>query len=74
MATLSIRMTDKELSMLKDYAKVNRSSVSEIVRDTIMERIEDEFDMKVFTEYKTEQNAGTLEIYSHEEAWTEIES
>ena len=73
MATISLRVPDRELSIFKDYAKINNSSLSEIIRRTMIERIEDEYDMSVFDEYEKDKAAGTVKIYSHEDAWKELD-
>ncbi len=73
MATISLRVPDRELSIFKDYAKINNSSLSEIIRRTMIERIEDEYDMSVFEEYENDKAAGTVKTYSHEDAWKELD-
>jgi len=50
MSTVSVRLSDKELSLFKDYAKVNNKSISEIIRESVLSRIEDEYDLHVFEE------------------------
>ena len=54
MATISVRVPDQELALIKNYARINNRSLSEIIRSTMLERIEDEYDMKVFAEYERE--------------------
>jgi RHH-type transcriptional regulator, rel operon repressor / antitoxin RelB len=62
--SISIRMNDKELELIKKYAELNGSSVSEVMRKAILEKIEDEFDIflyeKSFKAY--EQNSRTYTI------------
>lgn len=72
MSTISLRVPEQELSLFRDYAKINNCSLSEIIRNTMLERIEDEFDRKVFAEYEKEKTAGTVKTYSHNEAWKEL--
>ena len=56
---ISIRLHDKELELIKKYAKLNGTTVSEVMRVAILEKIEDEFDLVVFEqalcEYKQEK-------------------
>ncbi|WP_295916761.1 type II toxin-antitoxin system RelB family antitoxin [Anaerovibrio lipolyticus] len=73
MATISLRVPDRELNIFKDYAKINNSSLSEIIRRTMIERIEDEYDMSVFDEYEKDKTTGTVKTYSHEDAWKELD-
>lgn len=62
--SISIRMNDKELELIKKYAELNGSTVSEVMRKAILEKIEDEFDIflyeKAFKSY--EQNSITYII------------
>lgn len=72
MATISLRVPDRELSIFKDYAKINNTSLSEIIRRAMIERIETEYDMSVFEEYEKDKAAGNIKTYSHDDAWKEL--
>lgn len=72
MATISLRVPDRELSIFKDYAKINNTSLSEIIRRAMIERIETEYDMSVFEEYEKDKATGDIKTYSHDEAWKEL--
>ncbi len=72
MATISLRVPDRELSIFKDYAKINNTSLSEIIRRAMIERIETEYDMSVFEEYEKDKATGNIKTYSHDEAWKEL--
>ncbi len=73
MSTISLRVPEKELNIFKAYAKHNNSTLSEIIRITMLERIEDEYDLKVFEEYESEKQAGTLKTRPINELWKELE-
>ncbi len=45
---ISIRMSKKEKELIKKYAKLNRTTVSDIMRKAILEKIENEFDMYLY--------------------------
>ena len=72
MSTISLRVPEQELALFKSYAKINNRSLSEVIRSTMLERIEYEYDMKVFAEYENEKEAGTVRTFSHDEAWKEL--
>ena len=72
MATISLRVPDRELSIFKDYAKINNTSLSEIIRRAMIERIETEYDMSVFEEYEKDKATGNIKTYSHDDAWKEL--
>jgi hypothetical protein len=48
MATISLRIEDKEALLIKKYAKLKKISVSELLRNSTIEKIEDEFDLAIF--------------------------
>lgn len=73
MSIISLRVPEKELNIFKAYAKHNNSTLSEIIRITMLERIEDEYDLKVFGEYESEKQAETLKIRPINELWNELE-
>lgn len=64
--TISVRLSDKDAKLIKTYADINNISLSDLIRNTILEKIEDEYDLesynKAMKEYK--ENPKT---YSHEE-------
>ena len=64
--TISLRLSDEDSMIIKKYAELNNISVSDLVRQSVMERIEAEYDLKAYekaiAEYK--ENPAT---YSHEE-------
>lgn len=71
--TISLRVPEKELNIFKAYAKHNNSTLSEIIRITMLERIEDEYDLNVFAEYEAEKQAGTVKTRPINELWKELE-
>lgn len=60
MATISLRISDHELDILKSYAKHNNTTVSEIIRITMLEQIENEYDLSVFEKYEEKKEKDTL--------------
>lgn len=47
MKTTKSRLTDKELELLQAYAKSNSLSLGEFIKNTLLEKIEDEYDYQV---------------------------
>ncbi len=64
--TISLRISDDEGQLMKQYAEMKGLTISELVRRTVLERIEDELDLKACEEAvkKYKENSVT---YSHEE-------
>ncbi|MHC1761636.1 MAG: type II toxin-antitoxin system RelB family antitoxin [Negativicutes bacterium] len=64
--TISLRLSDKETVLFKKYAELKNLSVSELIRQTVMERIEDEYDLKAYEKAMAEYRENPV-AYSHEE-------
>lgn len=62
--TISVRLNDKDSELIRNYAKINNISVSELVRESILEKIEDEYDLKAYKkayeEYNKDKKTYTL--------------
>ena len=63
--TISVRLSDKDTDLIKAYAKLNNISISDLVRNAILEKIEDEYDLKCYyeamEEYKKNPKTYTAE-------------
>ena len=68
---VSIRLSEQETSLIKDYAKLYNTSVSDIIRRSILERIEDELDMRAYEKAKAEYLAAPV-TYSLDEVAKEL--
>lgn len=68
----SIRLTEQERKLAENYARTHSMSVGEAFKQALFERIEDEYDLKVFEEaYAAYEKSGRKE-YSIEELWKEL--
>ncbi len=67
--TISLRLNDKDMMLFKKYAEMKGVSVSELIRQSVIERIEDEYDLKAYekamAEYK--ENPVTFSLDEVEE-------
>ena len=64
--TISIRLNEEDAKLIKSYAKINKTTISEFVRNAIMEKIEDEYDLECY--YKAmEEFKKNPKTYTHEE-------
>ena len=63
--TMSIRLSNEDSELFKRYAAMHGVSVSEFVRRSVMEKIEDEYDLKLYekavAEYEKNPKTYTLE-------------
>ncbi|MBO5128329.1 MAG: ribbon-helix-helix protein, CopG family [Clostridia bacterium] len=64
--TISLRLNDADSALVKKYAELRNMTVSELIRQTIMERIEDEFDLAAYEKAAAEYRANPV-TYSHNE-------
>lgn len=64
--TISVRLNNKETDLIKAYAKLNGISLSDLVRKSILEKIEDEYDLKCYNEAMEEYQKNP-KTYSVEE-------
>ncbi len=65
-ATMTIRLNESEKSLISDYAKTFGVSASEFVRTAVIERIEDELDLRDWYEAKAEYDADPVTFSADE--------
>lgn len=63
--TISLRLNNEDAILIKKYAELNKLSVSDLIRQTVMERIENEYDLEMFNkalkEYKEDPVTYSLD-------------
>ncbi|MBQ3295483.1 MAG: hypothetical protein IJH00_03250 [Erysipelotrichaceae bacterium] len=59
--TISLRLSEEDAKLNKDYAKINNISVSDLIRQAVIEKIEDEIDLTAY-------NKVVKEVYSKSES------
>lgn len=69
--TISLRLNDADATLFKKYAEINGISVSELVRRSVLEKIEDEYDLKVYEKAMAEFRENPV-TYTFEEAMKEL--
>ncbi len=69
--TISLRLSDEDTLLIKKYAELNRLSVSELIRQTVMERIETEYDLEMFDKAMKEYKDNPVS-YSLDEVEKEL--
>ena len=63
---ISLRLNAEESALIKAYASLKHLSVSELIRQTVIEKIEDEYDLKTYEKSMAEYKANPV-TYTHEE-------
>jgi len=65
--TITIRLNQEDKDLIKAYAEINRKSVASIMLESVLDRIEDEMDIKLYEQAKAEFVANPV-TYSLDEA------
>ncbi len=69
--TFSLRLSDEDSILIKKYAAVHNLTVSELIRQSVMERIENEYDLEAFRK-AMEEYRDNPQTYSLEEMEREL--
>ena len=72
MATITLRVSEQENKFIKEYVKVNNYNLSSFIRNSVLDRIEDDLkidEKKILSALKKSKQEKT---YSHEEVWKEL--
>ena len=63
--TISLRLSEEDSILIKEYASLNKMTVSDLVRQSVMEKIENEFDLECFNKAMADYKQKN-KIYSAE--------
>lgn len=69
--TISLRLNEQDTELIKSYAALQNISVSELIRRIVLERIEDEYDLKEYEKALAEYKANPV-TYSLDEVEREL--
>ena len=64
--TISLRLNEKDAMLFKRYAELKNLTMTELVRQSVMEHIEDELDLQAYEEAMAEYKANPV-TYTHDE-------
>ncbi len=64
--TISLRLNDEDTMLIKKYAEINNISISDLFRQAVLERIEDEYDLQAYNKAMKEYEANPV-TYSHDD-------
>jgi len=71
MNLITLRINDDDDNLIRNYAKVNNISISELMRQAVLEKIEDEIDLDLYNQAMKEHNENPQDI-SFDEMMTEL--
>ena len=64
--TISLRLSEQDAALFKRYADMKNMSVSELVRQSVMEHIEDDLDLAAYSKAVEAYKADPV-AYTHDE-------
>ena len=70
--SISLRLNDEEDALFRKYAAFKKMSVSEMIRETVLQRIEDEYDLEAY-DMAVEEYRKNPVTYSHREVIDQLE-
>ncbi len=70
MSTVSLRLNDKDDSLIRKYAELHNMDLSTFIRQAVIEKIENEYDLKLFNKVWEEEK--NQERISHEDLKKEL--
>ncbi len=69
--TISLRLSDEDSLLIKKYAEIHSVTVSELIRQSVLERIENEYDLEAFNKALSEYKANPV-TYSLDDVEKEL--
>ena len=69
--TISVRLEDDDAALIKKYAALHNISLSDLIRQTLIEKIEDEYDLSVYNRAMKEFQKDST-TYALDEAEKEL--
>lgn len=64
--TISVRLSEEDTKIIKAYAEMNNTTLSDLIRNAIIEKIEDEYDLKCYEKAIEEYKKNPV-TYTHEQ-------
>lgn len=71
MNIITLRTNDNYNKFVRDYAKANNITISDLIRDSFLERIEDDIDLKLYNQAMKNHKENPQDI-SFDEMMTEL--
>jgi RHH-type rel operon transcriptional repressor/antitoxin RelB len=70
LSTISLRLSDKEDMLIRKYAELHNMDLSTFIRQAVIEKIEDEYDLTLFNKVWDEEQQQ--ERISHDQLKREL--
>ena len=69
--TISLRLSKEDSALIRKYAEMKKITISEVIRQTMLEQIENEFDLQLYEQAMKEYLANPV-TYSLDEMEKEL--
>lgn len=69
---ISLRLNDRDAALVKSYAAMHNISISDLFRQAVLEKIEDEYDLECYKRASAEFQKDP-QTYSFDEAMEELD-
>ncbi|NLB43382.1 MAG: CopG family transcriptional regulator [Clostridiales bacterium] len=69
--TISLRLSKEDSALIRKYAEMKKMTISEVIRQTMLEQIENEFDLQLYEQAMKEYLANPV-TYSLDEMEKEL--
>ena len=69
MNTISLKMSEEDTKLLREYVSVNKINMSQFIRELIMDKLEEEFKLDEERILQSHQKAKNEKKYDHTEVW-----
>ena len=69
MATISIRVSDDESTLIHEYVSTNGLNMSQFIREAILEKIEGDFELDEDRILRALERSKNEKSYDHTEVW-----
>lgn len=70
MSTISVRLNDRDDALIRKYAQIHNMDLSSFIRQAVIEKIEDEYDLALFNKVWDEEK--DKKRFSHEAVKKEL--
>jgi len=72
MPHITMRVSPEEKTWMESYANIQGLSLSDALKELFIEKMEDEYDLKIIAEHEKTVAEGLVKYYNHEEVAKEL--
>lgn len=70
---INVRFNENEINALKKIADTHGAGLSTMIKTLALEKLSDDYDIKVIKEYEESKKNKKIELVDHDDAWKEID-